>query len=44
MGIENYIHNLYSSSNISVTRPRMMRWAIHVARMGVMRNQWDVIL
>jgi hypothetical protein len=33
-GKENYVHNSYSSSNISVTRPRMMRWARHVAGLG----------
>jgi hypothetical protein len=38
-------HNLYSSpSIIKMIKSRMMRWAGHVARMGVKRNAYKILL
>jgi hypothetical protein len=35
------LHNLYASPNvIRMIKPRSMRWAGHVARMGTMRNAY----
>jgi hypothetical protein len=31
------IHDLYCSSNIMMIKSRIMRWAVHVARMRVRR-------
>jgi hypothetical protein len=37
------LHNFYSSPNIiRVIILRRMRWAIHVARMGEMRNAYKI--
>jgi hypothetical protein len=37
--------NLYVSSNIiRVIKPRRMRWAEHVARMGEMRNAYNILV
>jgi hypothetical protein len=32
------LHNLYPSPNIRVIKSRRMRWAVHIARGGEMRN------
>jgi len=37
------LHNLYSSPNsIRVIKSRWMRWAGHVARMGEIRNAYNI--
>jgi hypothetical protein len=37
------LHNLYTSPNIvTVFTARRMRWAGHVARMGKMRNEYNI--
>lgn len=38
------LHILYSSSNISATKSRRMRWAWHVARMFEIRNGYTVLV
>jgi hypothetical protein len=39
------LHNLYSSPNIiRVIKSRRMRWAGHVARMGKMRNSYNILV
>jgi hypothetical protein len=39
------IHDLYSSSNVvRVTKSRRMRWAGHVARMGVGRGVYRILV
>jgi hypothetical protein len=38
------IHNLYSSPNIiRMIKPRRMRWARHVTRMGAKRNAYKIL-
>jgi hypothetical protein len=38
------LHNLYSSPNIiRMIKPRRMRWAGHVARMGEMRHAYEIL-
>jgi hypothetical protein len=38
------LHNLYSSPNIiRMIKSRRMRWAEHVARMGEMRNAYEIL-
>jgi len=38
-------HNLYASQNIiKVFKSRWMRWAIHVARMGEMKNSYNILV
>jgi hypothetical protein len=38
-------HNLYASPIIiRVTKSRRMRWAAHVARMGKMRNAYNIFV
>jgi hypothetical protein len=40
-----YLHNLYSSPDIiRQTKSRRMRWVGHVARMGVGRNVYMVLV
>jgi hypothetical protein len=39
------LHNLYASQNISrVTKSRRMRFVGHVARMGEMRNAYNILV
>jgi hypothetical protein len=39
------LHNLYSSSSIiRIIKPRRMRWAGHVARMGEKRNGYRLLV
>jgi hypothetical protein len=39
------LHNLYSSpSIITVIKPRRMRWAGHVVRMGTKRNAYSILM
>jgi hypothetical protein len=38
------LHNLYSSSIIRIIKSRRMRWAWHVARMGVRRNTYRILV
>jgi hypothetical protein len=39
------LHNLYSSpSIIRMIKSRRMRWAVHVARMGKMRNTYRILV
>jgi hypothetical protein len=39
------LHNLYSSPNIiRMIKPRRMRWAGHVARMGEKRNAYRILV
>jgi hypothetical protein len=39
------LHNLYSSTNlIRMIKPRRMRWAGHVARMGETRNAYRMLV
>jgi hypothetical protein len=39
------LHNLYSSpSIIRMIKPRRMRWAVHVARMGAKRNTYEILV
>jgi hypothetical protein len=39
------LHNLYSSPNIiRMIKSRRMRWAGHVARMGVTRNAYRILV
>jgi hypothetical protein len=39
------LHNSYSSSNIiRMIKPRRMRWAWHVARMGEKRNAYRILV
>jgi hypothetical protein len=38
------LHNLYSSTNIiMMIKSRKMRWMGHVARMGEMRNSYNIL-
>jgi hypothetical protein len=36
------LHNVYASQNIRVIESRRMRWVVHVAGMGEMRNLYRV--
>jgi hypothetical protein len=39
------LHDLYSSPSISrIIKSRRMRWAVHVARMGVKRNAYRLLV
>jgi hypothetical protein len=39
------LHNLYSSpSIITMIKPRRMRWAGHIARMGEKRNAYRILV
>jgi hypothetical protein len=39
------LHNLYTSPNIiRVIKSRSVRWAVHVARMGAMRNAYNILI
>jgi hypothetical protein len=39
------LHNLYALPNIIwVIKSRRMRWAVHVARMGEMRNAYNILV
>jgi hypothetical protein len=39
------LHNLYSSPNIiRVLKSKRMRWAGHVARMGEVRNAYNILI
>jgi hypothetical protein len=39
------LHDLYSSSStIEIIKPRRMRWAGHVARMGEKRNVYGLLV
>jgi hypothetical protein len=44
--LHNELHNLYASSNIiiRVTKSRRVRWAGYVARVGEMRNAYDILV
>jgi hypothetical protein len=38
------LHNLYSSPNIvRMMKSRRMRWVVHVAQMGEMRNAYKIL-
>jgi hypothetical protein len=38
-------HNLYSSPDINrMIKSRRMRWVVHVARMGEMRNAYEIFI
>jgi hypothetical protein len=37
------LHNLYASSDVKVIISRNIRWAGHVARMGEMRNAYNIL-
>jgi hypothetical protein len=38
------LHNLYASPNIiRVVKPRRMRWAVNIARMREMRNEYNIL-
>jgi len=41
------LHNLYSSTNtpiIRVIKSRSFRWAVHVVRMGEVRNMYKILV
>jgi len=39
------LHNMYASTNIiRLIKPRKMRWAGHVARIGAIRNAYKVLV
>jgi hypothetical protein len=39
------LHNLYSLPNIiRMIKSRRMRWAVHVGRMGEMRNAYRILV
>jgi hypothetical protein len=38
------LHNLHSSQNIVVIKSRRVIWAGHVARMGRMKNAYDILV
>jgi hypothetical protein len=39
------LHNLYTSPNIiRVIKSKMMRWAGHVARVGEIRNGYNILI
>jgi hypothetical protein len=39
------LHNVYSSSSvIRMIKSRRMRWAVHVARKGEMRNAYRILV
>jgi hypothetical protein len=39
------LHNLCSSTNIvRVIKPKRMRWAVHVPRIGDMRNTYSILV
>jgi hypothetical protein len=39
------LHNLYSPPHITrMVKPRMMRWAEHLARMGAKRNAYSILV
>jgi hypothetical protein len=38
------LHDLYSSPNITIIKPKMVRWAGHVARMGEKRNAYRLLV
>jgi hypothetical protein len=39
------LYNLYSSqNNLRTLEARRMRWAVHVARMGKMRNAYKIVV
>jgi hypothetical protein len=38
------LHNLYSSQNITMNKSRKMRWAGHVARMGVNISAYKILV
>jgi hypothetical protein len=39
------LHNFYASPNIiRMMKPGRMRWAVHVSRMGEMRNSSNILI
>jgi hypothetical protein len=38
------LHNLYASPNTGMMKSRRMRWTWHVARMGQMRNEYNILV
>jgi len=38
------LHTLYTSPNIRVIKSRRMRWAGHIARMGAMKNKYNILI